>query len=141
MLHDHLTAHASAPTLAAWTNAALLGAAGVVNLTAFAPVRRAYAHWDISTPSYVAVGALQIAAAGLLLTPELRIWGIALAALIAFGAVVLLLDRGRYVFALPVVLFMVGLIAAALSVAPARAPIHYMAALSHMQAAAVHSFS
>ena len=128
MLNELLAADASAPTLVAWANAGLLGAAGLVNLTALAPVRRAYAAWDISAPSYVAVGALQIVAAGLLLTPELRIWGIALAALMAFGTVVLLLDRGRYVFALPVVLFMVGLVAAALSV-PSRAAVHYLAAL------------
>src|SRR3982750_4653899 len=100
MFHD-LALNASAPTLVAWSNAALLGAVGLVNLTAFAPVRRAYAGWDISSPSYRTVGALQLLAAGLLLTPDLRAWGIALAALLAFGAVVLLLDRGRYVFALP----------------------------------------
>ena len=129
MLHQILAADASAPTLVAWANASLLGIAGLVNLTALAPVRRIYARWDISTPSYVAVGVLQIVAAAFLLTPELRIWGISLAALIAFGAVVLLLDRGRYAFALPVVLFMVALVAAALSV-PAHAPIHYMAALA-----------
>lgn len=136
MLQDILTADTSVPTLVAWANAALLGTAGLVNVTALAPVRRAYARWEISAPSYVAIGALEIAAAGLLLTPDLRIWGIVLAALIAFGAVVLLLDRGRYVFALPVVLFMVALVAAALSLPSPRAPIHYTAAL-----AAVHSFS
>jgi hypothetical protein len=128
MLNELLAADASTPTLVAWANAALLGAAGLVNLSALAPVRRAYAGWDISPPSYMAVGALQILAACLLLIPELRIWGIALAGLLAFGAVVLLLDRGRYVFALPVVLFMVALVAAALSV-PSRAPLHYIAAL------------
>jgi len=136
MLHEILTADVSVPTLVAWANAALLGAVGLVNLTALSPVRRAYARWEISAPSYVTVGLLQIVAAGLLLTPDLRIWGIVLAAVIAFGTVVLLLDRGRYVFALPVVLFMVALVAAALSLPSPRAPIHYTAEL-----AAVHSFS
>jgi hypothetical protein len=88
-------------------------------------------------PSIVVVGALQILAAGFLLIPELRIWGIVLASLITFGAVVLLLDRGRYFFALPVALFMVGLAAAALSLPSSRAPIHYMAALPTI----AHAFS
>ena len=139
MLHQILSADASIPTLAAWGNAALLGAAGVVNVTAPAPVRQAYARWDISAPSYVVVGALQLLAAGLLLSPELRIWGIVLAGLMAFGTVVLLLDRGRYVVALPVALFMVALAATALSLPSPRAPIHYMAALP--APAALHVFS
>jgi len=137
MLNQLLAANASAPTFVAWANASLLGIAGLVNLTALAPVRRTYARWDISVPSYMAVGALQIVAAAFLLTPELRIWGISLAALIAFGAVVLLLDRGRYAFALPVVLFMVALVAAALSVPAPRGTIHYTAA----PAAAAHPLS
>jgi hypothetical protein len=137
MLHDILPASPPFPTLALWTNAAVLGAAGFVNLTALAPVRRVYARWDISAPSYVLVGMLQLLAAGLLLVPELRLWGIALAALIAFGAVVLLLDRERYLSALPIVLFLVALIAVALSVPQSRAPIHYMAVLP----AATHAFS
>jgi len=129
MLHEILSGDASVPTLVTWGNAAVLGAAGLVNFTAPAPVRRTYARWDISAPSYVVVGILQILAAGLLLIPELRIWGIVLASLITFGTVVLLLDRGRYVVALPVVLFMVALAAAAFSLPSWRAPIHYMAAL------------
>jgi hypothetical protein len=137
MLHNILTASPPVPTLALWTNAAVLGGAGMVNLTALAPVRRAYASWEISTPSYVVVGALQLVAAGLLLVPALRLWGIALAALIAFGAVVLLLDRGRYITAVPVVFFMVALVAVALLVPPSHASIHYIASLP----TAVHGFS
>jgi hypothetical protein len=137
MLNEILSTGTSVPTLMAWGNAALLGASGLVNVAAPAPVRRAYARWDISVPSIVVVGALQLLAAGLLLIPELRIWGIALASLITFGTVVLLLDRGRYVVALPVVLFMIALAGAAFSLPSWRAPIHYMAALP----AITHAFS
>lgn len=128
MLHDILSTH-SLPNLVTLANAAVLVTAGMVNVIAPGPVHRAYARWDISPASYVTVGVLQLVAAALLFAPELQLWGIFLAALIAFGAVVLLLDRGRYVFALPVLLFMAALGAAAVSVPPSPGPVHYMAAL------------
>jgi len=127
MLHDILSADVSLSTLVTWTNAAALVAAGTVNVIAPGPVRRAYARWEISPASYVTVGLLQLFAAALLLTPTLQLWGILLAALISFGAVVLLLDRGRYVFTLPVLVFMAGLGAAAVSVPSSPGPIHYVA--------------
>ena len=138
MLHDVLSANASLSTLVTWANAASLVAAGLVNVIAPGPVRRAYARWDISPASYVTVGALQLLAAGLLLSPALQLWGIVLGALIAFGTVVLLLDRGRYIFTLPVLLFMAGLGAAAVSVPDARTPLHYVTA--DPLAAATHTF-
>lgn len=127
MLHEIFSATPSFPTAVAWANAALLGAVGLVNLAAPLRVRLAYARWDINPVSYFVIGVLQILAATFLFVPEWRIWGISLAALIAFGAVVLLLDRGRYAFAFPVVLFMVALGAAAFSLPSSHAPIHYVA--------------
>jgi len=137
MLHEIFSASPSFPTAVAWGNGMVLGAVGLVNLIAPLPVRVAYARWDINPVSYFVVGVLQLLAATFLFVPEWRIWGISLAALIAFGAVVLLLDRGRYAFALPVVLFMVALGAAVFSVPPSHAPIHYIASLP----TAAHSFS
>ena len=137
MLHEIFSVTPSFPTAVAWANAAVLGAVGLVNLIAPLPVRLVYARWDINPVSYFVVGVLQLLAAAFLFVPEWRIWGISLAALIAFGAVVLLLDRGRYVTALPVVLFMVALGAAAFSVPSSHAPIHYIASLP----AVAHGFS
>jgi hypothetical protein len=129
MLNDIFSADFSLSNVVTWGNAAVLAAAGLVNVVAPGAVRRVYARWEISPASYVTVGALQLVAAGLLLSPASQMWGIVLAALIAFGAVVLLLDRGRYFFALPVLVFMAGLGAAAVSAPSTHTPIHYAANL------------
>jgi hypothetical protein len=93
MLHEILTADASVPTLVAWANAALLGAVGLVNLTALLPCAAPTPLGDFG-PILRDGGFAADRSRGLLLTPDLRIWGIVLAAVIAFGTVVLLLDAG-----------------------------------------------
>lgn len=117
------------PVLAAWMNAAVLASAGLVHLAGVRGLRELYAGWDVPTRFYLTMGILEIVAASFLVTPDLRLWGIALAAIIAFGAVVMLLDHGHYLYALPVILFMFVLVPAALAIPHSHEHIHYAASI------------
>jgi len=106
----------SFPALAAWANAALFGAAGLINFTAIRSVREVYERWDVSPGFYRPLGLIEIAAALFLTMPSLRLWGVLLAAPIAFGSVVILLDHRNYLYAASVVVMMTGLVAASLAI-------------------------
>lgn len=112
--------HISLPILAAWTNAGLLLAAGLINLFGLASIHDLYADWDIPKFFYRSVGLLQILAAVFLLTPDMRVWGIVLAAPILFGSVVMLLDHRDYAAPAPAAAMMATLVIAILAVPPAR---------------------
>ncbi len=127
MMQDILLNSAGFPAAMVWINAMILGASAVFTLAAAPLAVRVFARQAIATSTSVSLGVLQLAAAVLLLDPELRMWGIVLAAVIAFGAVVLLLDRGRYASALPVAGFMLALAVSAASVPAHRSHIHYLA--------------
>ena len=102
--------------MAAWTNAAIFAAAGLINLIAAKSVREVYERWDVSPGFYRPLGLVEIAAAVCLAVPSLRFWGVLLAAPIFFGSVVMLLDHRHYVYAASVVVMMSGLVAALLAV-------------------------
>jgi hypothetical protein len=129
---------ASFPEIAAWGSALAFAVAGLVNATAVPAVRKVYADWDIPARFYRTLGVVEIAAAACLMTPEFRLVGIALAGPIMFGSIVLLLDRQRYVYAVPAILMMVALIPAALAI-PSRTSIAYVADVSAPAAVAVHA--
>jgi len=124
---------ASFPVIAAWTNVAVFAFAGFVNLVAFGFVRRAYERWDIPVGFYRALGVVEIIAAAFLATPGFRLLGIALAAPILFGSVVMLLDHRHYVYAVSAMLVMTTLIAAAAAVPQQRFQIGYATELSSVQ--------
>jgi hypothetical protein len=113
--------HISLPVMAAWANVALLSLAGIVNLSAIRSVREIYEDWDIPTVFYRAIGLLEIVAAIFLAMPEMRVWGIALAAPILFGSVVMLLNYRHYAVAAPVAGMMAALVVALLAVPPVHA--------------------
>ena len=106
----------SFPVMAAWTNAAIFAAAGLINFTAIRSVREVYERWDVSPGFYRPLGLVEIAAAVCLAVPSLRFWGVLLAAPIFFGSVVMLLDHRHYIYAASVVVMMSGLVAALLAV-------------------------
>ncbi len=106
----------SFPVLAAWTNAAIFAAAGLVNFTAVKSVRDIYDRWDVAPGFYRTLGLVEIAAALFLAMPSLRLWGLILAAPIAFGSVVMLLDHRHYLYAASVIVMMSGLLAAVLAI-------------------------
>ena len=106
----------SFPVLAAWMNAAIFAAAGLVNFTAVKSVREVYGRWDVAPGFYRPLGLVEIAAALCLAVPSLRFWGVLLAAPIAFGSVVMLLDHRHYFYAASMVFLMSGLLAAILAI-------------------------
>ena len=74
----------SLPLVAAWVTAVFLAVAGLVNLFNSRKVRELYERWDIPAHSFRTVGLLEISAAIFLVAPDLRAWGIALAAPLIF---------------------------------------------------------
>lgn len=106
---------ASFPIIAAWTNAAVFALAGIVNLTAFGAVRVTYQRWGIPVGFYRTLGLIEIAAAAFLAAPALRVYGVILAAPIMFGAIVMLLDHSKYLYAAASMLVMAALVPAAVA--------------------------
>jgi hypothetical protein len=106
----------SLPVLAAWANAAVFAAAGLINFTAIRSVRQVYERWDVAPGFYRPLGLVEIAAALCLAVPSLRVWGLVMAAPIAFGSVVMLLDHRHYLYAASVVVMMSGMLAAILAI-------------------------
>ena len=106
----------SLPLVAAWANAAFLGAAGITNWFDGQKIRALYQRWSIPARSYRTVGLLEIAAAMFLVMPYLRAWGIALGAVILFGSTVLLLNHRRYAYAMIVIVMLATLGAAVLAI-------------------------
>jgi hypothetical protein len=106
----------SIPVLAAWANGAIFALAGLINFTAIPSVREVYERLDVSSRFYRPLGLIEIVAAVCLMVPSLRFWGVVLAAPIAFGSVVMLLDHRHYVYAASMVVMMSGLVAAVLAI-------------------------
>lgn len=114
----------SLPLIAAWANAAFLGAAGLINWFDGQKIRALYRRWSIPARSYRTIGLLEIAAAMFLAVPHLRAWGIVLAAVILFGSAVLLLSRRRYAYAMGVIV-MLAMLGAAVFAIPTSHPALY----------------
>lgn len=111
---------------AVWTNVAVLAVAGIINFAAVSWVRRIYELWGIPEFSYRLLGLIEIVAALCLANPSLRGWGVALAAPIMFGSVVMLLDRDRYLFALGAMVPFMGLGAVLFGMLFVPGHIHYV---------------
>src|SRR4051812_43219568 len=79
--------------------AAVFCVIGFVHLLGPRFLRDAFEKWDYGTRVRLVTGALEVVAALMLANPELRGWGIALAALIMFGAVITLLKHEQYLCA------------------------------------------
>ena len=52
------------------------------------------------------IGSFSILAAALLVVPQLRLWGVAVAAFVLFGTTVMLLERRKYAYAMPGILLL-----------------------------------
>ena len=116
---------ASFPVMAAWANAVVFASAGLVNFTALSAVRQVYARWDIPGAFYRTLGLVEIIAAALLAMPELRVWGVAMAAPIMFGAIVMLLNHRHYLAAAPAVVVMAALVPGMLATPQSHSDVHY----------------
>ena len=89
--------------------AALFGAGALLNLAAPGFVRRAYQRWAFARGFYYVVGAAQALTALFLVLHQTRIWGGILGAIILFATVVSLLNRRKYLYALPAILTLIAL--------------------------------
>lgn len=77
------------------------GVAGFVQLAGPSFVRRAYLGWELPPQFHRVMGALMLLAALFLTVPNTRIWGVVLAGMINFFAVVTLLKNREYGWAFP----------------------------------------
>ena len=75
--------------------------AGAVQLIAPGFVRRAYLRWGLRTQHCRVIGLLELLAACFLATPNTRLWGVVLAGLLNFLAVVMLFKNREYGWAIP----------------------------------------
>ena len=89
--------------------AALFGLSAVLHLAAPGFVRRVYERWAFARGFYYVVGAAQAMAALFLALHQTRIWGGILGAMILFVTVVSLLNRRKYLYALPAILAMIAI--------------------------------
>jgi uncharacterized membrane protein len=105
--------------------AVVFGTIGVIHLLGPRFLRDAFEKWDYGTGLRLLTGALEIVAALMLAYPELRAWGIALAALIMFAAVTTLLNHKQYLCAVPSIALMAALVPAILAVPRADHRVHY----------------
>ena len=113
----------------AFTLSALLGGIGFIHLLAPRFVRDAYEQWDYPQRLPLIVGIVEIAAALLLYDPAFRGWGIGLAALVNFGAVVTHLNHRQYLHAVPAVLMMAALVPVGLAIPRASFPVRFMSSV------------
>ncbi|MGN6150019.1 MAG: DoxX family protein [Rhizomicrobium sp.] len=103
--------------LIAWIIAGMFATSGLLHLAGPRFIREAYERWNFPRKFYRVTGIVEVLTAAFLANPLTRLWGIALAALTMFVAVVTLLNNKQYAYTVPGILVMLALIPAALSAA------------------------
>jgi len=96
--------------------AAIFGIIGFIHLLGPRFLHETFKSWNYGTRLRIATGILEIGVALMLLDPELRLWGIGLAALIMFAAIITLLNHEQYACALASMVVMAALLPATLAV-------------------------
>lgn len=87
------------PVVFAWTIATVFALAGLSNLFAPRRLREAYARANYPLGFRWVAGTLALLTSGFLSMTETRVWGVGLAAIILFVAIVTLLGRRQYLYA------------------------------------------
>jgi DoxX-like protein len=100
---------ASFPVLIAWSVAAVFAVAALANLAGPRVLRDAYARWGYSRGFHLTAGVIEATAALFLTAPQTRIWGVAVAAVVLFLAVVTLLNHRQYLYAVPGIVLLAAL--------------------------------
>jgi hypothetical protein len=98
---------------------------GLIQLAGPRFVREAYERWHYPQRVRLVTGLLDVAAAALIAMPALRAWGIALAAVLTFGAIVVLLAHRHYLNASLAIGLMAALVPATLAV-PRSGPMQFV---------------
>jgi len=86
--------------------AAVFAMAGFIFVADPAPLSRLLVDWGYGRNFTRVFGTFALATAVFLSIPQLRLWGIALAGFALFGTTVKLLERRRYLYALPGILLL-----------------------------------
>jgi len=86
--------------------AALFAMAGFVFFADPAPLSRILADWGYGRNFARVFGACALASALFLSVPQLRLWGVVVAGFVLFGTTVALLERRKYLYALPGILLL-----------------------------------
>lgn len=102
-------------TFVAWVIAGIFIASALLHLVAPRFVRKAYERWGFPPGFYRVTGMVNLLAAVFLSDSLTRIWGVALAALILFVAIVKLLDKRQYTYTIPGIVVLIALIPASLA--------------------------
>ena len=105
--------------------AIVFGLIGIVQLVGPTFVRDAYKRWDYPQRVRLLTGAFDIAAAVMLALPALRGWGIAVAAILTFGSIIVFLSHRQYRYAVPTMALMVALVPAAVAI-PRTGPVQFI---------------
>jgi len=98
---------------------------GLVQLVGPPFVREAYQRWGYGRSVRLVTGTLDVVAAVMLGLPALRAWGIAVAAILSFGSVVVFISHRQYRHAVPVIALMLALVPATVAV-PRAAQIQFV---------------
>ena len=100
----------SLPHLFAGILALIFASAGIIDVAGFRFVRARFRQWQYPRQFYRLMGVLQLITALFLATPQLRIWGVALAGFITFFGVVTLLNHRQWSWAVAGMLIMAALV-------------------------------
>ncbi|HSM95038.1 MAG TPA: DoxX family protein [Rhizomicrobium sp.] len=103
--------------IVAWSLAGIFALSGLIQLAGPRFIREAYERWNFPPKFYRVTGVVELMAAAFLASPTTRLWGVALAALTMFVAIVTLLNNKQYAYTVPGIIMMVALIPASLSAA------------------------
>lgn len=110
--------------IALWLSV-IFSAIGLVQLIGPRFVREAYRGWGYGRSVRLVTGVLDIVAAIMLGLPALRVWGIAVAAILTFGSIIVFLNHRQYRQAVPAIGLMLALIPATVAV-PRPAQIQFV---------------
>jgi hypothetical protein len=97
------------PTLDALLLTCLFGLSAAIHLYGPGVLRARYRRWGFPANTHRVIGVLELLAALFLSNPITRIWGVALAAIITFVAIVTLLNHGKYGYSVPAMLVLAAL--------------------------------
>jgi hypothetical protein len=107
--------HQAIFTFIAWVIAGVFIASALVHLAAPPFIRNAYERWGFPPKFYRITALVELVAAAFLSDPITRIWGVALAALIMFVAIVKLLANRQYAYTIPGIVVLIALVPASLA--------------------------
>jgi len=95
-------------TILLWVLIVAFGAIGLIHLSGTKAIRDSYAGWGYPPRFYFVTGFLEAAAAILLAMPSVRVWGIALGALICLAAVATLLRHKQWTHLVGPLILLIG---------------------------------